>query len=242
MGLFSGGGSLAQRKKTRSFSKITGADAEKYVDTHADLADAWKQMQDNPAGLQGSYWIQRMGGEFTKQAFGEAHRGEDTLLFKGTYAGGTAVKKADPTYFSAKSTMREDDKIGMRAAEGPTKVVKETEETEETSGSTTSSSTESSSVTNQTTQQINTLTSALSSALAAISAISQGYSATASSTAGQTTWPGAPDWVKNFTDYRKWLASKSQTTGYLSTLNTSSTGMSLAEMLENVNVTALTSG
>ena len=85
--------------------------------------------------------------------------------------------------------------------------------------------------------QIDELNSALAAALAAINAMSTGYNTQTETQTNQ--WPGAPDWVKNFEDYRKWLRMKSSSTGYLSTLNTSSTGMSLTDYIQNVNVTTL---
>ena len=85
--------SKKQRDTMRSVSDLKGKKAEKYVDTHKDLSAAWKEIQENPEGKQGSYWIQRMGGEISKEAFGEAHRGESKRLFEGTYLGGTKVKK-----------------------------------------------------------------------------------------------------------------------------------------------------
>jgi len=247
MGLFSGGGSAKQRKKTRTFSDIKGkTDAEKYVDSHGDLTKAWNEMQSNPAGLQGSYWIQRMGGQFTKQAFGEAHRGESKLLFEGKYAGGTKVKKADPKFFSKKATMRTTgDEIGMRNPVGPRNVAATETETGTETSTTTNNTTDTTTTTqtNETTAQINSLTTALSNAIAAIAAISSGTSTTTAATSGETTiaqtWPGAPDWVKNFEDYRKWLRQKSASTGFISTIGTSTTGMSLDEYVENIKVTVL---
>ena len=241
MGLFSSGSSK-QRKKTRTFSDIKGkTDAEKYVDSHGDLTKAWNDMQKNPAGKQGSYWIQRMGGQFTKQAFGEAHRGESKLLYEGKYAGGTKVKAKDPKFFSKKATMRKDgDEIGMRNKVGPKKATTTTTETETETDTTTNNTTTNNTTTtqtNETTTQINALTNALSNAIAAIAAISSGTSTTETTTA--QTWPGAPDWVKNFDDYRKWLAQKSASTGFLSTLGTSTTGMSLDDYVKNIKVTAL---
>jgi len=56
-----------------------------YVDLSPDLEDAWSKIQSDPAGLQGSYWSQRMGGENTKEAFGRAHAAEDMALKLGTY-------------------------------------------------------------------------------------------------------------------------------------------------------------
>ena len=249
MGLFSSGGSAKQRAKTRTFSDIKGkTDAEKYVDSHGDLADAWKKIQANPAGTQGSYWLQRMGGQMSKQAFGEAHRGESKLLFEGKYAGGTKVKKKDPKFFSKKATMRTDgDDIGMRNPVGPRSVATTTEtETDTTTDTTTTDTTTDTTTTNETTQHINSLTTALSNAIAAIAAISSGTSTTTDATSGETTtaqtWPGAPDWVKNFEDYRKWLAQKSASTGFISTIGTSTTGMTLDDYVENIKVTVLGGG
>lgn len=62
---------------------------EQYVDETPDLLAAWNQIQDDPSGTQGSYWIPR--GASSKAAFGRAHAAEDAALAGGTYQGGTDV-------------------------------------------------------------------------------------------------------------------------------------------------------
>jgi len=63
---------------------------EQYVEKTPDLLDAWKKIQDDPTGTQGSYWKPR--GATSKAAFGRAHAAESGALKSGTYHGGTDVK------------------------------------------------------------------------------------------------------------------------------------------------------
>lgn len=97
--------------------------------------------------------------------------------------------------------------------------------------------------------QITATQQALNAAIAAINAQATGYNtamqsfADSFSSPAETTgpvWPGAPAWVKTFDDYRKWKRQQSAETGYLSTINTSSTGLTNEEAMKNVVVTALT--
>lgn len=97
--------------------------------------------------------------------------------------------------------------------------------------------------------QITATQQALNAAIAAINAQATGYNtamqsfANSFSSPAETTgpvWPGAPAWVKTFDDYRKWKRQQSAETGYLSTINTSSTGLTDEEAMKNVVVTALT--
>tara|TARA_Y100000593_G_scaffold59468_1_gene110319 strand:+ start:1258 stop:2103 length:846 start_codon:yes stop_codon:yes gene_type:complete len=97
--------------------------------------------------------------------------------------------------------------------------------------------------------QIDATQAALNAAIAAINAQATGYSTTMQSFADsfsggtETTgpvWPGAPTWVKTFDDYRKWKRMQSAETGYLSTVNTGSTGLSSDDYDDNVSVTTLT--
>ena len=62
---------------------------EQYVDETPDLLAAWNQIEGDPQGTQGSYWIPR--GASSKAAFGRAHAAEDSALAGGTYQGGTDV-------------------------------------------------------------------------------------------------------------------------------------------------------
>ena len=62
---------------------------EQYVDETPDLLSAWNQIESDPQGTQGSYWIPR--GASSKAAFGRAHAAEDSALAGGTYRGGTDV-------------------------------------------------------------------------------------------------------------------------------------------------------
>ena len=58
--------------------------------------------------------------------------------------------------------------------------------------------------------------------------------------AANPDYPDAPSWVKNQADFIKWKKSQSATTGFISTINTSSTGLTEDEYDDNVKVTALT--
>ena len=62
-----------------------------YVDTHKDLAAAYKAIVSNPNSSSAKYWKPRMAN-MSKEAFGKAHAGEDRALKSGTYRGATAVK------------------------------------------------------------------------------------------------------------------------------------------------------
>jgi len=66
--------------------------AASYVDLSPDLAAAWAEIQSDPTGKQGSYWLPRMGDVSTKEAFGKAHAAEDMALKLGTYQGDTDYK------------------------------------------------------------------------------------------------------------------------------------------------------
>ena len=59
--------------------------SDSYVDLSPDLASAWDKIQSDPTGEQGAYWLPRMGGGTTKEAFGQAHAAEDMALKLGTY-------------------------------------------------------------------------------------------------------------------------------------------------------------
>ena len=52
MGLFSSGKSRKQRDAMRSYSDLSGSAAEKYVDSHGDLAAAWAEIKANSYGMQ----------------------------------------------------------------------------------------------------------------------------------------------------------------------------------------------
>ena len=69
--------------------EVSDAEFEKYVDSQGDLKNAWAQIQSQPGGTQGSYWIPR--GATSKAAFGRAHAAEDQALSTGSYHGGTDV-------------------------------------------------------------------------------------------------------------------------------------------------------
>lgn len=57
--------------------------------------------------------------------------------------------------------------------------------------------------------------------------------------AANPDYPGAPSWVKNHADFIKWKKSQSAQSGFISTINTSSTGLTDDEYEEYVKVTAL---
>lgn len=87
--------------------------------------------------------------------------------------------------------------------------------------------------------EIDATTRALNAAISAINAMASGYGSP--STLGTSPFPGAPSNVRTYDDWIKWKRKQSAETGYLSTVNTGSTGLSDDEMDENVVVTALTS-
>jgi hypothetical protein len=74
----------------------TNKDFENYVDSQGDLKAAWKSIQDDPQGTQGSYWIQR--GATSKAAFGRAHAAENAALYSGTYQGATDYTKGSDAW------------------------------------------------------------------------------------------------------------------------------------------------
>ena len=74
----------------------TDKDFERYVDSQGDLKAAWRSIQDDPQGTQGSYWIQR--GATSKAAFGRAHAAEDSALYSGTYQGATDYTKGSDAW------------------------------------------------------------------------------------------------------------------------------------------------
>ena len=86
-----GGGKYDYASAYSKYKKgeVSDADFEKYVDSHGDLKDAWSQIQSQPEGTQGSYWIPR--GATSKAAFGRAHAAESQALSTGSYHGGTDV-------------------------------------------------------------------------------------------------------------------------------------------------------
>lgn len=242
MGLFSSGGSAAQGKKTRSFSDIKGAAAEQYVQSHGDLLAAYNQMVANPAGVQGSYWLQKMGGEMSMAAFGEAHRGEDTLLFQGKYKGGTKVKAKDKTYFSAKNTMRpEGEKVGMRNPVGPSAPPPAEEPSGGGSGASTTSGESvdtQTGATATTTTQTNQAIIDIGNQLASL----QEQLATAQETIVRSSLGipyDAPSHIKTYEQYRAWLAEQSATTGFKSTVTSSMTGVD--DYMANVKKLIMTS-
>ena len=236
MGLFSSGGSQKQHKKSRSFSDITGAAAEKYVDSYGDLGSAWAEMQANPAGLQGSYWIQRMGGEWSKKAFGEAHRGEDTLLHEGKYLGGTEVKKETDAYKAYFPTGGEDKTPQKRAIVNPDATSSETSSTE-TSTTSSATSTSTAGATTETTTQTNAAITAISDQITAL----QDQLTTASAVIARSALGipyDAPSHIKTYEQYRAWLSEQSSTSGFTSTVTTSMSGT--ADYLANVKKQFLT--
>ncbi|MCP4830113.1 MAG: hypothetical protein GY889_14680 [Proteobacteria bacterium] len=86
---------------------------------------------------------------------------------------------------------------------------------------------------------------ALVAAINAINAMATGYAAQPAATQTQQAtqtqmWPGAPSWVKSFDDYTRWKRQQSAATGFLSTVKTSSTGLTPEELIKNVLVTKLT--
>ena len=88
--------------------------------------------------------------------------------------------------------------------------------------------------------EVTTLQSQLATAVAAIKNLQTGYNTKPEVTAPK--WPGAPDWVKTFEDYRKWMRMKSAESGFISTIKTGSSGLLTDDYKKNIKVTALTAG
>ena len=93
------------------------ADYEGYVDGAGHLADAWKDIQENPNSEGAKYWKDRMGGTFSKEAFGKAHAKETNELITGEYqkkhgSGSTKITAGTETDF-AKSSLKELEDYGV---------------------------------------------------------------------------------------------------------------------------------
>ena len=81
------------------------ADYAGYVDGVGHLADAWKDIQENPNSEGAKYWKDRMGGNVSKEAFGKAHAKETNELITGEYqdkhgSGSTKITAGTETDFA----------------------------------------------------------------------------------------------------------------------------------------------
>lgn len=161
----------------------------------------------------------------------------------GSWSGGT---------FTARGHARpEEDPIGAisfslnkLAVPKKTPVVVEETTTEETTTTAEETTTAAEEVVTAAEETINTevttLQSQLATAVAAIKNLQTSYNTKPEVTTPQ--WPGAPEWVQTFDDYRKWMRSKSAESGYISTIKTGSSGLLTDDYKKNVKVTALTAG
>ena len=83
----------------KAFSDTPDSTFESYVDSRGDLANAWRQIQENPESADSQYWIKKAeGGRFNKADFGRFHAAEDQALLAGNYPGGTEVRKGTDAY------------------------------------------------------------------------------------------------------------------------------------------------
>ena len=86
---------------------------------------------------------------------------------------------------------------------------------------------------NQFAGEIDSLKSDLNDMMSIIQNLGSNYSA-----AGGEDWPGAPSWVKTYTDYMRWMRMRSKEKGWLSTMKTT-TGLGDDDYSAGVNVTSL---
>ena len=75
------------------------------MDDHKDLTDAWNEIRTNPNSVQAKYWIARMGGVVTKEAFGIAHAGESKALLDQKYKGATKCVPGTACYDNLQRTV-----------------------------------------------------------------------------------------------------------------------------------------
>ena len=118
-----GGYNYADAYSKYTQGNATDDDFGAYVDYYGDLSNAWKSIQDDPTGTQGSYWIPR--GATSKAAFGRAHAAENAALQSGTYVGGTDVKpwtgstRFDDYLKSATKTTKADPFVRVTGVDRP---------------------------------------------------------------------------------------------------------------------------
>ena len=95
-------GQKEKRRNTPTSTKTTQEDVAKtqtgYVDQSPDLAAAYARIQSDPTDWRSKYWLDRMGGQTSKEAFGQAHAAEDMALKQGTYQGGTKYTKGSDAW------------------------------------------------------------------------------------------------------------------------------------------------
>ena len=89
---------IANSPNKNKYAAQTGIDYDQYVDDHKDLTAAWNRILKNPNGVEARYWIARMGGQATKEAFGVAHAGESDALIDQSYKGATNCKPGTACY------------------------------------------------------------------------------------------------------------------------------------------------
>ena len=95
---------IANSPNKNVYTAKSGIDYDQYVDDHKDLTAAWNRILKNPNGVEARYWIARMGGQATKEAFGVAHAGESKALIDQTYKGATNCKPGTACYENLERT------------------------------------------------------------------------------------------------------------------------------------------
>ena len=90
---------------------------EDFVDGVGHLTEEWKEIQENPNSTDAKYWIKRMGGTVSKEAFGKAYAKETNELITGEYqkkhgSGSTEITAGTETDF-AKSSLKELEDYGV---------------------------------------------------------------------------------------------------------------------------------
>jgi hypothetical protein len=93
------------------------ANYEDFVDGVGHLTEAWKDIQENPNSEGAKYWKNRMGGTFSKEAFGKAYAKETNELITGEYqkkhgSGSTEITAGTETDF-AKDALKSLQKHGV---------------------------------------------------------------------------------------------------------------------------------
>lgn len=76
-----------------------------YVNNSAGLLEGWNTIQNDPNSEGAKYWLERMGGDVTKESFGNAHAKETSELISGEYqkehgSGSTEITAGTETDFA----------------------------------------------------------------------------------------------------------------------------------------------
>ena len=229
-------------RRTRSYSDITGAEAERYVRTHKDLLDTWRRMDE--AQFEGTdsaelkYWTQKMGKDFSIQAFGEAHRGHDQLLFQGRInEGGIHRYAQDGSPTDKWNQYFKDGK--MRALTGNYSEPKPPEPVRDLIGEgfdvevPDSPQQEAEDIRVQIAEQTKTLESKITELQTELKTMTESIDRQSLGIP-----PDAPAHIKTYEQYREWLMRQNAAVGYGSTVTTSMSGVE--DMTEGVSKPLLT--